>query len=428
MFSFFSDLNSNKVDFEHVDYSMLTQLEDAEEGYALEFKSCFDTSVKNKLPSIIASFANVEGGLIVIGIENKSHRITPILKEDIDWSQRIGVLATEYISPTPAITVRFLEDPDSPNQGVLLVMVLEGNEPPYVSKGTVYIRSGSSTEPKKAESNDIIALLRKREAFIARQDEFFRRSVFLPLDGRASAPSCAVFSVFLFNARGFATIRPLAEIKELISSVIDSNCGSGALGYYATSTSDSVLVQSKGNNGVNTFSSTVEFFGNGGIKASIPLALVTDEAEKYSVLRYLVGVKDESTVLQLRPIGFESLKRVMDIAVLISDYTKCVGAEPRDYLVKFEREALQGTVLYTNAPEYLEVAAENGLPFCAIADGMTRTRKLAPLHEHDVIISEIFCEFLRSYCLFDDFCERKGFFKPLVNLFGATLGISNIDE
>jgi predicted HTH transcriptional regulator len=38
------------------------------EGLRVEYKSIFDTSVRTQLPKIVSSFANSQGGVLVVGV------------------------------------------------------------------------------------------------------------------------------------------------------------------------------------------------------------------------------------------------------------------------------------------------------------------------------------------------------------------------
>ena len=79
MYSPFVDNKGNPLELSKIRFHHLKQLKTIDEGYKVEFKMNFDKSVKDKVPAIIASFANSEGGWLIVGIEDDSHDITCIL-------------------------------------------------------------------------------------------------------------------------------------------------------------------------------------------------------------------------------------------------------------------------------------------------------------------------------------------------------------
>ena len=90
VYSPFEDKNGNPLELSKIRFSHLGQLRTVDEGYKVEYKSTFDKSVKDKIPAIITSFANSEGGWLIIGIDDNSHEVTCIPKIRSDYSQTIS--------------------------------------------------------------------------------------------------------------------------------------------------------------------------------------------------------------------------------------------------------------------------------------------------------------------------------------------------
>ena len=90
MYSPFLDRKGNQLNLSQLRFSHLSQLKDIDEGYKIEYKSTFDDSVKKKIPAIITSFANSEGGWLIIGIDDDSHDIKCIPKKRSDYNQTIS--------------------------------------------------------------------------------------------------------------------------------------------------------------------------------------------------------------------------------------------------------------------------------------------------------------------------------------------------
>ena len=137
-------------------------------------------TVQKKLPKIIASFANSAGGWLVIGIADDDKSICPVPRLGADYSQIIGELCRRHISPAPRIDVRFLTRPDTPDEGVIVVQVLEGDFPPYVADGAVDVREGSTSGP--AASSALVELYGKATRRRLEVREFCRRTVFFAAD------------------------------------------------------------------------------------------------------------------------------------------------------------------------------------------------------------------------------------------------------
>lgn len=134
-YSPFVDKKGNPLELSKIRFSHLAQLKEVDEGYKIEYKRSFDKSVKDKIPAIITSFANSEGGWLIIGIDDDTHDIIGIPKKRSDYSQTISQLLKEKTSPIPTFDSKFLRNPENKNEGVLVVEIYEGTFPPYVSNG-----------------------------------------------------------------------------------------------------------------------------------------------------------------------------------------------------------------------------------------------------------------------------------------------------
>ena len=144
MYSPFFDKKGQPLSIDKIKYGHLSQLVECDEGHHVEYKLLLEDGGRAQLAKEITSFANCEGGWLIIGIDDKTKKIQPIDKQD--YSQRIGKIATR-ISPMPEFSTRFLASPDNKRTGVLVVY--EGKNAPYICNGSVYVRSGSSKEPIK---------------------------------------------------------------------------------------------------------------------------------------------------------------------------------------------------------------------------------------------------------------------------------------
>lgn len=111
MYSPFLDCKGNQLNLAQLRFSHLSQLKEIDEGYKIEYKSVFDDSVKKKIPAIITSFANSEGGWLIIWIDDDSHDLKCIPKRRSDYNQTISQLLKERTSPIPTFDSRILVNP-----------------------------------------------------------------------------------------------------------------------------------------------------------------------------------------------------------------------------------------------------------------------------------------------------------------------------
>ena len=121
------------------------------ESATLEFKSRID---KNEVGKVICSFLNRDGGQLVLGTEENQKVIG--IKDAEKLASEIQNFLMSEIVPEPAVSV----DVQSVEKKKLLVVsVWQGNDQPYIFKGGVYYRIGSSTV--QADSKQLAALIHK---------------------------------------------------------------------------------------------------------------------------------------------------------------------------------------------------------------------------------------------------------------------------
>ena len=140
-----------------------------DEGVRVEYKR--ETDVKKHIPKTVSSFANTYGGIFVIGAEADKKRNKVVAIDGIPNSggieERIlqSALTNIYPAVIPEVIIRKV--PDSDNV-VVVVRVDESPQAPHAIQNstTVYIRTGSITQPYKlqlAEIDQIEYMLKRRE-------------------------------------------------------------------------------------------------------------------------------------------------------------------------------------------------------------------------------------------------------------------------
>ena len=81
MYSPFYDRKGNPIAIGKVRFIHLSQLKECEEGHHIEYKLKLEDGGKNQLAKEITSFANCEGGWLIVGIEDKTRELYPIAEK-----------------------------------------------------------------------------------------------------------------------------------------------------------------------------------------------------------------------------------------------------------------------------------------------------------------------------------------------------------
>lgn len=147
------------------------------EGLRVEYKGTFDANVRGQLPKIIASFANSQGGVLVVGVRTMNGVPqqpfegfeTPPREELPLTVENIGL---QSINP-PVIPITHVVASDVPNQVFLVIEVEESGEAPHAIENSkkVYVRTGSAANPYDlAEVDLIIELMKRRREPLERRD------------------------------------------------------------------------------------------------------------------------------------------------------------------------------------------------------------------------------------------------------------------
>ncbi len=172
----FVDAKGNFLRLSQVRYHHLKQLASApvEQGYQIQFHGVWDDIFrKNHLCQSITSFANSQGGWLLIGVDERGNALH-IIRQRQNYRHMVWNLLRRHVAPMPVFELRFLLNPVNQTEGILVIRVKEGFHPPYVCNGTVYVREGSSRLPVKAERADIDRLIEKRQRNQSELARFFR--------------------------------------------------------------------------------------------------------------------------------------------------------------------------------------------------------------------------------------------------------------
>lgn len=139
------------------------------EGPLVDYKS--EITAGKKLARTIASFANTQGGAIVVGVAEDANKKPVLPVGGIDYSpglgERIAQICAEYMWPTILPDVKVLKLRDNDQKCVVVIRVFESEAAPHtVNEGRdVPVRFGEITDSEPLAKLDWIEhLLRRREA------------------------------------------------------------------------------------------------------------------------------------------------------------------------------------------------------------------------------------------------------------------------
>lgn len=109
------------------------------EGYNADFKISVPSKVR-ELSQDVCSFANSEGGYILIGIDNKDQ----IIGTKVDNTRR-SAIQNAIRDITPAISVNTYSV-DVDGKTIWVMDVPSGKDKPYVASGAIYVREGTNSQ------------------------------------------------------------------------------------------------------------------------------------------------------------------------------------------------------------------------------------------------------------------------------------------
>jgi Putative DNA-binding domain len=139
------------------------------EGVRVEYKGTFDRSVRDQLPKIVSSFANSQGGVLIVGVR----AVNGVAQEPFEGFE-VGPreefpLTVENICLSgihPAVLPRIeVVRSEVPNRAFLILEVEESGEAPHAIENSrkVYVRTGNAANPYDlAEVDHIIDLMKRR--------------------------------------------------------------------------------------------------------------------------------------------------------------------------------------------------------------------------------------------------------------------------
>lgn len=138
------------------------------EGLRVEYKRDFDTSVRDKLPKVVSSFANSLGGVFIVGINAVNgvpqppfEGFEPPLREELALT--VENICLQNINP-PVFPRTTVVQSDTGNRVFLIIEVEESGEAPHAIENSkkAYVRTGNAANPYDLADVDLLIDLVKR--------------------------------------------------------------------------------------------------------------------------------------------------------------------------------------------------------------------------------------------------------------------------
>lgn len=362
MYSPFLDIKGKPLSIKKVKFSHLEQLKDCEEGHHLEYKRLLEDGGKAQLAKEIASFANCEGGWLIVGIEDKTKEINAIDK--LDYSQKIGKIATR-ISPMPEFETKFLTLPNDKSKGVLLIYVYEGKNAPYICNGSVYVRSGSSKEPITFANRGNIEYLSERSRLYQKElNEFFKRDYFFPYNDLIHRTiTYPIVNIYLKNISSKRDDRLYIykNRDKLIEFVMKKSMPFECIQY----STNSIIFMHKSilpSTHNNTF--IFELFYDWSCKIYSPLGISDHDEIEYAKAHFK-GMGIESSIIDGFKLinGVNSINAILCGVILFEEIAKKYRLKEKDYAFYCEIENAAENILVFSTDTYWEYVNKNKIPY-----------------------------------------------------------------
>lgn len=362
MYSPFFDKKGQPLSIEKIKYHHLSQLVDCDEGHHLEYKLLLEDGGKAQLAKEITSFANCEGGWLIVGIDDTTKEIKPIDKQD--YSQRIGKIATR-ISPMPEFSTRFLTSPEDKKTGVLVVYVYEGKNAPYICNGSVYVRSGSSKEPiKPADRGNIEYLYERSKENQKSIEDFCKRDYYYAYNSVIQRkPTYPIANIYLKNISSkrndyFNLYANRDKFIEFIKSEND------IFDHISYSMNSIIFMQKFILPGSNSGTLVFEFFYDWSCKITVPIGLSNGrKKDSYIDLFLELGIGETDVDKIQFASGTDIFNALYFGGILFEKIAKQYKLKERDYAFCLELENAGEVVPVFEGEKYKEYIKKYGIPY-----------------------------------------------------------------
>ena len=128
----------------------------------------------------MVAFANTKGGLIIIGVNDKTGAVTGLSFSDINRiNNLLATAASEHVKSAISIETETVEA--EPGRRVIVVTVPEGVNKPYKDKnGLIFIKNGS--DKRKVTSNEELARMLQSSGNIYAEEQLLHHATYADID------------------------------------------------------------------------------------------------------------------------------------------------------------------------------------------------------------------------------------------------------
>ena len=135
----------------------ILKLRDAAEQTKVQFKERLTRDNRYDVGCEMVAFSNSFGGMIVIGIDDKSGRVNPLsFKEIQETTSTLGSLASEGVVPSILIDVENVPMQDG---AIVVAKIKQGANKPYRdNKGVIWVKQGADKR-KVFDNSELVAML-----------------------------------------------------------------------------------------------------------------------------------------------------------------------------------------------------------------------------------------------------------------------------
>jgi hypothetical protein len=364
IYSPFTDDEGNSVYLKGLQFSHLSRLVNVDEGYKIEYKETFNEDVKRKIPAIISSFANSDGGWLFIGVKDKTKVLSCIEKPRTDYDQTITQLLKQNVTPLPEFTSKFVINSDDENVGVLVEIVNPGRFTPYVSNGTVYVRNGSSSDPMKSDRAIIDLLYKRAENHEREIEDFCKRETSFPttIKNNQRVLATPLINIYLKKLDGSDVCRPesFGDIAQIKNRILDSNTFRFRFVQYGMSSFIFRPIKIQPTGGV--ICTAISVFFDLSVKIHIPVANPKDisqakQAVSLSHCGFSIG--EEGMIID----GVSLLEQINHSMESVTSLLKSFDRHPSEYALCIEVENAENIILFFDCQGYCDYITEEGLCF-----------------------------------------------------------------
>jgi hypothetical protein len=363
------------------DIKKLVQSENGESIY-IEFKERFDDNVKKKIPSLFCSFANEQGGYVLIGIKDCTKEIIGI--ENNDYNQIIGNIVRSRTSPFIYFLTNFISINDK--NGILVIQIPQGNDTPYIVDGTVYRRIGNNSIgvfPCKDRYDFELLLKRNKEqrknynAFCKRKVDVNEKNWVSPTYGIGKGyykynSLCDIYFILpdvmsseILNFMDENDVKQIKndfeKIQPLICDIPDSNSTIQMTFPWLSYSHNCLVLRNTDNPTFKNKTIIWEFFSNGRSK----IHLVVNEIEPDQINeKYKIENIDKPNFNDYRYIdGDQLLKSILSIFTVYQNIVKKYFPNKNRVIYRIKFNHVMNRVLHLGGEKYYDFIKHNNIPF-----------------------------------------------------------------